>query len=157
LIIASGDPTLDDGGSDLILSLRSLSKGYDDQWLNEVSITGRLSGTCKPADKSASTSVAINRFSGDEEVTDWFRIRCFGLNRDKLLEAPKGTLVTASGVFEGKLTAEKKPYIEIKTRVLRLHARAGNHNAAEGKAAAGYATSDFDGSDAPPMPSDWSA
>lgn len=157
LVIACGDPTLDDEGNALILSLRSLCKGYEDQFLNEVSITGRLSGTCKPADKSASTSVAINRFSGTEEVTDWFRIRCFGLNKDKLLEAPKGALVTASGIFEGKTTTDKKPYIEVKTRVLRLHARAGQHNAAEGKAAAGYANSDFDGSDAPPMPSDWSA
>jgi hypothetical protein len=155
LVIACGDPTLDDEGNALILSLRSLCKGYDDQFLNEVSITGRLSGTCKPAEKSASTGLAVNRFSGEDEVTDWFRIRCFGLNRDKLLEAPKGALVTASGVFEGKISAEKKPYVEVKTRTLRMHARAGNYNAAEGKQAAGYAASDFDGSDGPPMPSDW--
>lgn len=161
LVIASGDPTLDDEGNALILSLRSLCKGYDDQFLNEVSITGRLPGPDRvkitETGKSASSSLAINRFKeGDEEHTDWFRIRCFGLNKDKLTDAPQGALVTASGVFEGRLSSEKKSFVEVKTRVLRFHAKARGHNAAEGKAAAGYASSDFDGSDSAPMPSDWS-
>jgi hypothetical protein len=155
LVIVSGDPTLDDEGNGLILAIRSLSTGYEDQFLNEVSVTGRLSGTCKDAPQSASSSLAVNRFRGEEECTDWFRIRCFGANKPLLIAAPKGALVTASGVLEGRKSGEGTPFVEVKVRTLRFHSRPGGHNLAEGKSAAGYANSDFDGSDAPPMPTSW--
>lgn len=156
LLIASGDLSLDDDGNVPIITLRSLCKGYEDQFLNEVSITGRLSGTIKEAEKSLSSSIAVNRFRGEEEVTDWFRVRCFGLNRDKLEDAPKGALVTASGILEQRTSAEKTPFVEVKTRVLRLHARPKGYDPSAGKEAAGYSQSDFEGDDAPPLPSDWS-
>lgn len=158
LIIASGDPTLDDEGNSLILSLRSACKGYEDQFLNEISITGRLGSPGKEAEsgKSAAAGLAINRFKdGGDEVTDWFRIRAFGLNKDRLIEAPAGTLLTASGVIEGRTSRDNVPFVEVKVRTLRMHAKAGGYNKAEGKEAAGYSNADFDGSDAPPMPSDW--
>jgi len=155
LVIVTGDITLDKEGNLPTLNLRSLCKGYEDQFLNEVSVTGRLSGQLKEAEKSDSSSLAVNRLENGEEATDWFRIRCFGANRERLLEAPKGALVTASGILEMRTTKENKPYVEVKVRVLRFHAKAGAHNAAEGKEAVGYSNADFDGSDAPAMPADW--
>jgi single-stranded DNA-binding protein len=156
LVLLTGEVTLDKDGNLPSLNLRSICKGYEDQFLNEVSVTGRLSGQIKAADKSDSSSLAVNRYEGGEQVTDWFRIRCFGANRDRLVEAPKGALVTASGILEMRESKEGKPYVEVKVRVLHMHARAGAHDAAEGREAAGYANSDFDGSDAPPIPTDWS-
>lgn len=155
LVIITGDLTLDDDGDLPVLNLRSISKAYPDQHLNEVSVTGRLSGQLRPAEKSDSTSLAVNRLANGEEKTDWFRIRCFGANRERLLEAPKGALATASGILEMRTSKEGKPFCEIKTRVLRFHAKPRGHDAAEGKEAAGYSNADFDGSDAPPMPADW--
>lgn len=155
LVILTGDITLDGDGNLPILNLRSLCKGYEDQFLNEVSVTGRLSGVLKEADKSDSSSLAVNRMVAGEEKTDWFRIRCFGANRERLADAPKGALVTASGILEMRTTKEDRPYVEIKVRVLHLHAKAGAHNAAEGKEAVGYSNADFDGGDAPACPADW--
>ena len=155
LVILTGDVTLDEDGNLPLLNLRSLCKGYPDQFLNEISVTGRLSGVLKEAEKSDSTSLAVNRMVNGEEKTDWFRIRCFGANRERLLEAPKGALVTASGILEMRTSKEEKPYVEVKVRVLRMHAKAGAHDAAEGKQAVGYSNADFDGSDAPPMPGGW--
>ena len=156
LVILTGDITLDGDGNLPVLNLRSLCKGYGDQFLNEVSVTGRLSGSLKEAEKSDSSSLAVNRMENGEEKTDWFRIRCFGANRERLLEAPKGALATASGILEMRTSREGDPFVEVKVRVLRLHAKPRGHDAAEGREAAGYSSADFDGSDAPPMPSDWS-
>jgi single-stranded DNA-binding protein len=155
LVILTGDLQLDDDGNLPALVLRSLCKGYPDQFLNEVAVTGRLSGQIREADKSDSTSIAVNRLENGEEKVDWFRIRCFGLNRERLVEAPKGALATASGILEMRTSKDDKPFIEVKTRVLHLHAKPRGHDAAEGKEAAGYANADFDGSDAPAMPTDW--
>jgi hypothetical protein len=155
LVILTGDLQLDGDGNLPVLVLRSLCKGYPDQFLNEVAVTGRLSGQIREADKSDSTSIAVNRMQNGAEKVDWFRIRCFGLNRERLLEAPKGALATASGILEMRTSREDQPFVEVKTRVLHLHAKPRGHDAAEGKEAVGYANSDFDGSDAPPMPTDW--
>lgn len=155
LVILSGDLILDAKGDLPILKLRSLCKGHPEQFLNEVTVTGRLSGQIREAEKSDSTSVAVNRMENGEEKVDWFRIRCFGLNRERLLAAPKGALVTASGSLEMRMSKEDKPFVEVKTRVLRMHAKARGHDAAEGKEAAGYSQADYDGSDAPPMPAGW--
>ena len=155
LVILTGDLQLDGDGNLPVLVLRSLCKGYPDQFLNEAAVTGRLSGQIREAEKSDSTSIAVNRMQNGAEKVDWFRIRCLGLNRERLLEAPKGALATASGILEMRTSKENQPFVEIKTRVLHLHAKPRGHDAAEGKEAAGYANSDFDGSDAPPMPTDW--
>lgn len=156
LVILTGDITLDDDGNLPVLNLRSLCKGYPEQFLNEVSVTGRLAGNIRPADKSDSDSLAVNRMVAGEQVTDWFRIRCFGANRERLVEAPKGALATASGILEMRTSKEGKPFVEVKVRVLRMHAKPRGHDAAEGKEAVGYAAADFDGSDGPAMPGDWS-
>jgi single-stranded DNA-binding protein len=155
IVILTGDIVLDGDGNLPILNLRSLCKGYKEQFLNEVSVTGRLSGSLREAEKSDSSSLAVNRLEDGEEKVDWFRIRCFGANRERLLEAPKGALATASGILEMRSSKDGDPFVEVKVRVLRLHAKPRGHDAAEGKEAAGYSNADFDGSDAPPMPSDW--
>ncbi len=156
LVILTGDITLDGDGNLPVMNLRSICKGHEDQFLNEVSVTGRLSGQVRGAEQSDSSSLAVNRLENGEEKVDWFRIRCFGANRERLLDAPKGALVTASGILEMRASKEGTPFVEVKVRVLRFHARARGHDAADGKEAAGYSNADFDGSDAPPMPADWS-
>ena len=155
LVILTGDLQLDEEGNLPALTLRSLCKGYPEQFLNEVAVTGRLSGQIREAEKSDSTSIAVNRTENGAEKVDWFRVRVFGLNRERLNDAPKGALATASGILEMRTSKDDKPFVEIKTRVLHLHAKPRGHDAAEGKEAAGYASADFDGSDAPAMPADW--
>lgn len=155
LVILTGDITLDSEGNLPVINLRSLCKGYPEQFLNEVSVTGRLSGSLREAEKSDSSSLAVNRMENGEEKVDWFRIRCFGANRERLAEAPKGALATASGILEMRSSKDGDPFVEVKVRVLRLHAKPRGHDAAEGKEAVGYSNADFDGSDAPPMPGDW--
>ena len=155
LVILTGDLQLDEDGNLPALVLRSLCKGYPDQFLNEVAVTGRLSGQIREAEKSDSTSIAVNRLENGTEKVDWFRVRVFGLNRERLNDAPKGALATASGILEMRTSKDDQPFVEVKTRVLHLHAKPRGHDAAEGKEAAGYSNADFEGADAPPMPTDW--
>jgi single-stranded DNA-binding protein len=156
LLIVSGGLSLDDEGNLPVINVASSCIAHPDQFINEVAVTGRLSGTCKEAEKSLSSSIAVNRrrASGDEEP-DWFRIRCFGLNKEKLSEAPKGALVSAYGILEQRTSAKGEPFVEVKCRNLVMHARAKGHDHAEGTTAKGYAQSDFDGDATPSLPSSW--
>lgn len=156
LLIATGDMTLDSDGNLPVIWLRSICKGYEDQYLNEAVVTGRLSGQLREAEKSDSSSIAVNRLDdAGKEATDWFRFRCFGANRERLVEAPKGALATVAGILDLRTSKDEKLFVEVKTRVLRLHARAGGHDAAAGKEATGYSNADFEGNDGPQMPHDW--
>ncbi len=155
LIICSGDLALDDDGNLPVVTVRSLCTGYEGQFLNEVCVTGRLSGNVKAADKSVSTSMAANRLAGGEEHADWFRIRGFGHNKTLLEEAPKGALVTVAGILEQRSNAAGETYTEVKARVIRLHARAKGHDHAEGTDAAGYSQSDFEGDAGLALPDNW--
>lgn len=159
-LIVSGDLILDaDKGP--VLYARVICDAADDQFLNEVMVVGRIAGEPRSAEsgKSASRSLAVNRFVNGEEVTDWFKLRGFGYWKERLENAPKGALVSVAGFLDQRTNKEGKPYTELKVRSLRTHAKSkgggGGANPAAGTTAAGYAAEDFSGEGAA-MPFDWS-
>lgn len=160
LIIANGDLLLGEQGSTAILSLRQLCTAYPDQYLNDVILVGRLSGQFKVAEKSVSTSIACDRYVNRESVTDWFRIRFFGGNADRLQTVPKGSLLTCCGMLDHRTNKDGQPYPEIKGRVFRVirkgkAANGATPNPAAGTSAVGYDQADFEQDDSESFPLDW--
>lgn len=161
ILIVSGDLILDENQLP-ILYARVICDAHPDQFLNEVTIVGRIAGEAKVTEsgKSASRSLAVNRYVDGKELTDWFKIRGFGYWRDRLEAAPKGALVSVAGFLDQRNTREGGSYCEVKVRALRLHSKSkakggGSSNPAEGTTAAGYASEDFSGEDAESMPFNW--
>lgn len=158
-LLLTGDLVLDEDGNLPILWARTLSPSSADIFVNEAVIVGRLAGEAKPSPsgKSASRSLAVNRYAAGAEVTDWFKVRGFGYCMERLLEAPKGALVQVTGVLEQRLSKDANPYMEIKARTVRVHSKGGGSrgNPAAGTAAAGYEQEDFQGAQHE-LPTDWS-
>lgn len=158
LLIVSGDLTLDQSGNTPLLYTRVICDATPNQYLNEVNLVGRLAGEPKVTDsgKSCSRSVAVNRYIGGEEHTDWYKVRAYGFALDKLANAPKGALVSVSGMLEQRTNREGQPYPEVKARIIKVHGRPRNSaspaDPSAGKAA-GYSAEDFN---SPEMPWDWS-
>lgn len=158
LLIVSGDLTLDASGNTPLLYTRVICGATPEQYLNEINLVGRIAGEAKVTDsgKSCSRSVAVNRYIGGEEQTDWYKVRAYGFALDKLAKAPKGALVSVSGMLEQRTNREGQPYPEIKARVIKVHGKPrGSSSPADPSAgrAAGYSTEDFT---SPEMPWDWS-
>ena len=157
-ILASGDLILNDPSGSSVLFMNMFCDAFDKQFINETTVVGRLTGEGKPSptQKSARRSLAVNRYpSRDEEVTDWFQLRCFGYLMDKLIKAPKGSLVEVQGCLEQKTNKDGNAYLELKCRSLRVHNKGkGQSNPAEGTSASGYDAESFNGS--PEMSTDWS-
>lgn len=145
LHLVCGEPFLDGSGNGLRVYLRSICNAQEDQFLNEITVTGRAGGKISETAQSASTSIAMPRIDHGKEETHWFKIRGFGHNRERLKQLPKGALVSVNGVFEPRTSQKGDEYCEIKIRSITAHAKAGNYNAAEGTSAGGYANSDFQG------------
>lgn len=161
LVIAHGELSLDPESGAAVLMIRELCKAYADQYLNNVVLVGRLSGNCKVAQKSVSTSLASDRYVNHEGVTDWFRVRFFGGNADRIQNAAKGSLVTCSGCLESRTNKDGLPYPEIKGRSFRVIQKGGSGssssapNPAAGTTAAGYEQSDFEEVDEGSFPLEW--
>lgn len=159
IVIIAGDLTLIDEGNTPTVKVRVLCDATKDQYLNEVTIVGRLAGDARAAEsaKSASRSLAVNRFNNGKEITDWYTVRGFGFSKEKLEKAVKGTLVSVTGALEQRTNRNGQTYCEIKARTIRLHGKpkssAGQHDLSGGKAA-GYSHEDFLDSDND-MPSNW--
>ena len=156
-LLAVGDLTLDKDGNMPAVFARSICEATADQYLNEVTIVGRASGGAKVAEKSVSRSLAVNRYVGKEEVTDWFKVRGFGFAKDKLENAPKGALLCISGCLTQMTNKEGQTYPELKARVIRVHDRnsgggKGGHDQARGTKASGYSQQDFE---TDTMPFEW--
>ena len=158
-LIISGDLILNDPTNATVLYGQMFCDAHDGQFVNEVIVVGRLSKEAKVSDtqKSAARSVAVNRYNDGEELTDWFRLRGYGFSMDKLVGAPKGSLVSAHGCLEQKANREGNPYMEIKCRSVRVHSKgkAVAPNPAQGTSATGYDQEDFESSNND-MPFDWS-
>lgn len=160
LVIVNGDLALDQEGGIAVLNLRTLCVAYPDQFLNDVVLVGRLSGNFKVAEKSVSTSLATDRFVNREPVTDWFRIRFYGGQADRLQTVPKGSLLTCCGMLDSRTNKEGNPYPEIKGRTFRVIRKgkgssAGTPNPAAGTAAVGYDQADFEQDDENSFPMNW--
>lgn len=158
-LIISGDLTLENNQP--VVFLRSFCEVPADVYINEVTVVGRLVGEAKVADsnKSARRSIAVSRWSNGEETTDWFTVRGYGYQMDKLLSAPKGSLVAITGSIEQRTNRDGQPYAELKGRNIRVYERgrgdAAAPNMAAGTKAYGYEHKDFD-SPLESMPGDWS-
>lgn len=159
LLIISGDLILSEDGNQPIIYIRTLCDAQNDQFVNETVIVGRLSSDAKesPSSKSASRSVAVNRYVNQEEITDWFRVRAYGYSKDRLQQADKGSLVSITGVLEQRRNRDGAPYPELKVRQIKVHSKSrsggSSKDIAAGTSAAGYSHSDF--TDDLDMPSTW--
>lgn len=152
LLIIAGDLTLQDDTP--VIYAHALCNATPEQYLNEVVLVGRIAGENKvtASGKSASRSLAVNRFVKGEEVTDWWKIRGYGeYMLERLNKAAKGTLVSVTGCLEQRVNQNKQPYPEIKIRNLKLHGKSKPKTAESN--AAGYAAEDFSGMSQ--MPHDW--
>tara|TARA_Y100000994_G_scaffold74005_1_gene60791 strand:+ start:76 stop:768 length:693 start_codon:yes stop_codon:yes gene_type:complete len=146
-----------------VVRVFTISKATEDQYANEVNIVGRVVQETKNAEKSSSRSVAVNRYLGKAPNgqsivdTDWFRVRGYGKNGERLASFTKGTLVEIDGMLEKKQNKAGKPYCEVKIRRVRSHkaGKGGEVNPAADKEAAGYESSAFDGKDEPDFPTNW--
>lgn len=164
LLIASGAVSLVEDGNLPLVNASVLCNAHPDQFLNEVCVVGRIGGDVRLAEsgKSACRSIAVNRYrrppEGQEpiEETDWYPIRGFGLNRDKLERVNKGSLVEVSGIFTSMSNADGKPYVEIRARNIRVHRSGGGGNPAAGTSATGYDQESFMGSEDLGTNADWS-
>jgi single-stranded DNA-binding protein len=159
-LIASGDLILDENLGPIVYA-RVICDGHEDQFLNEVTIVGRVAGEARVAEsgKSCSRSLAVNRFEAGKEVTDWFKVRGFGHWKDRLESVPKGALVSVAGFLDQRTNRDGGTYCELKARSLRVHARSkgAGTNPAQGTTAAGYSAEDFSGeNEAENMPFNWS-
>jgi single-stranded DNA-binding protein len=156
-LLASGDLLLSDESGSSVLFMNMFCDAVDKQFINETTVVGRLTGEAKssPTQKSARRSLAVNRYpSKDQEVTDWYQLRGFGFLMEKLINAPKGSLIEAQGCLEQKTNKDGNQYLELKCRSIRVHNRGKSQsNPAEGTSASGYDAESFNGSD---MSTDWS-
>lgn len=163
-LIASGDLSLDTEGNVPILMARVLCDAAPEQFLNEVCIVGRIAGEAKQTSsgKSAARTLAVNRYTGQQEHTDWFRLRGYGYTMERLIKTPKGALVEVTGALERRTSKSGAAYVEVKARTIRVHGKskkgteAGGIDPASGTTAAGYDHSEFLGEPNDDMPSDWS-
>lgn len=156
LCLISGDLIFSEDDQPLVY-LRVLCDAHADQYLNEVTIVGRIAGEAKVTEsaKSCSRSVAVNRFSGGKEHTDWFKVRGFGFSKDRLESIPTGSIVAVAGSLEQRTNRDGNPYCELKARTVKVFAKGKGGTASDPSAgrAAGYSQEDFSGAN--DMPFDW--
>ena len=156
LVLISGNLQLGDKGTDedgcLIMNLATICDATQDQFINDATIVGRLGNDPKASDsgKSVSNSIAVNRWIGkDNKLTDWFKIRGWGYNGEKLQEKfPKGSLVAVNGMIEARRTRQDKLYPELKIRNLTIHASGKGGSApdpSKESSASGYDHDQFTG------------
>jgi single-stranded DNA-binding protein len=156
LLIAGGELMLHESTKLPIFEIKTLCDGFKDQFLSEVVLVGRLSGTVNKSKsaKSARTGLAVNRWDyfQKKEITDWFNIRGFGYWADKFEKLEKGCLCEVHGLLT-QSQGEKGAYLEIKVRsiksLLKAKGQGGSPDPAAGTSAAGYGNEAFDGSDMP--------
>lgn len=155
--LLSGQLSLDDSGNTPLIFAWAYCPATPEQYFNAISLVGRLSGENKLSDKGISCrrSVAVNRFFGGKEHTDWYKIRGYGKRMDQLHNLEKGSLVSVDGVFELRRNRDNDVYFEVKVRHCQPHGRGKSPGGdmAAGTQAAGFDHADFTGIN--DMPLDW--
>lgn len=169
-ILVSGALTLE--GDNTILMASVLCAATESQHFNEIILVGNLSkeGTASDSGKSLRRSMAVDKAKRNpdgqwETVTDWFMIRALQGKQngngtvtmmDRLANAATGSMVQVNGMLTQRLNRDKKPYIEVQVRKLKVHKR-GNGGSrpdpGEGKKVAGYEPEAFHQDD--DMPANW--
>ena len=138
-----------------VISVCVICPATKDQFLNEVSLVGRVGGEARSAEKSAKVPVAMNRYrknpddpEGDPiEETDWIGVRGFGFVKGKIEKLAKGTLIEVAGSLSQMTNAKKLPFFEVRARSLRSHGKGksrGNAVAPKSTSAVGYSADDFE-------------
>lgn len=169
-LLVSGTITLEDTGTVLMASV--LCVATEAQHFNEIILVGNLSkeGTASDTGKSLRRSMAVDKPKRKpdgswETETDWFMIRALqGKNvsngtvtmMDRLANAAKGSMVQINGTLVQRLNKDKKAYVEVQARKLKVHKRGGGGarpDPAEGKKVAGYEPEAFHEDD--DMPANW--
>lgn len=150
------------GGEFPVVRVFVASPAAEGQFLNEVSIVGRIGGEAREASsgKSSRVGVAVNRYrqvagqDKPEELTDWFTCRGFGYTKEKLEKVGKGALVELQGCLSQLENKDGEPYFEVRLRSLRSHGKGSGGSArgvapaAESEGAvAGYSEESFAGAD----------
>jgi single-stranded DNA-binding protein len=145
----------DDGGSLPIVTLTMLCPATPEQFLNEVTIVGRVGGKARESEKSSRVPVAVNRYlkppAGEEkpiEVTDWFPVRGFGFSKAKIEALEKGTLIEVSGSLSQMQSSKGSGFFEIRARQIRSHGKSKGRGGAVAPAASsavGYTAEEFEG------------
>lgn len=132
----------------------------DAQYLNEVLLVGHLAKPGRMTDKTSLRTMALSRpirKNGEwEENTDWFLIRGYASKnggssiRDRLNDAPKGSLVEVVGTLTQRTSKTQEAFVEVKARKFRVHKKGGGGgapNPAAGKEVVGYDADAFTGDD----------
>jgi len=158
-----GEKNTPDAGTATV-NVFSCSDATKDQFFNEISLVGRFCKDYKEAEKSCARNVVVNRYrkiegqDKPEQISDFFRVRGFGIWKERIKKATKGTLVEMNGVLVTENDKEGKPYPVVKLRKLRTFQKGsgGQQDPAQSKAASGYEHSQFMGNDDDNMPtSNW--
>jgi single-stranded DNA-binding protein len=163
-LIASGPLSLTQDGNLPRITALVICPATPDQYLSEAVIVGRIGSDAKVAEsgKSAKRSVAVNRYrrhpETDEtiEETDWYPVRAFGFNMQKLERLAKGALVQVAGTLSQMTSAKGESYPELKARAISVHKgrKGGQGDPAKGTKASGYDSEAFMG-DAGDISLDW--
>jgi single-stranded DNA-binding protein len=146
----------DDAGQVPVVTICMVCPATEEQFCNEVTVVGRVGAEARSAEKSAKTSLALNRYrqnpadpDGDpEELTDWIGVRGFGFTKGKIEKLAKGTLLEVAGSLVQMSNAKKLPFFEVRARSIRSHGKGkggrGSAVAPKNTSSVGYSASDFE-------------
>lgn len=146
----------EDGGQRPVIAVSMVCPATEEQFLNEVSLVGRVGGEARSAEKSAKVPLAMNRYrknpddpEGDPiEETDWIGVRGFGFTKGKIEKLAKGTLLEVAGSLSQMTNAKQQPFFEVRARSIRSHGKGkggkGNAVAPKSTSAVGYSADDFE-------------
>lgn len=143
-ILVAGEVALSEEPQQPIITAFACCTAHPDQYLNEVSLVGRLGSEPRVSEKSVKRSIAANRYyanpdGGDPiEETDWYGCRTFGNSQERFSKAEVGSLMEVAGSFSQMKNGQGEPFVEVKVRSFRVHKGRSSSNPAAGTAAVGY-------------------
>lgn len=152
-ILIAGEVALSEEPQQPIITAFACCTAHQDQYLNEVSLVGRLGSEPRASDKSTKRSIAANRYypnpdGGDPiEETDWYGCRTFGNSQERFSKAEIGSLLEVAGSFSQMKNGKGEPFVEVKVRSFRVHKGRSSSNPAAGTTAVGYDQSSYEKND----------
>jgi single-stranded DNA-binding protein len=163
-LLVSGPLSLAEEGNLPRVTALVVCPASQEQYVSEALVVGRIGSDTKTAEsgKSAKRSLAVNRYRRDPETdetieeTDWYTVRAFGFNMQKLERLNKGALVQVAGTLSQMTSAKGELYSELKARSITVHKnrKGGQPDPAKGTKATGYDADAFMG-DADDISLDW--
>lgn len=151
-LLVTGELILDESSSLPIVYANTICKAIPEQFVNEVVIVGGVGKEGKVSEKGTSLrrAIAVNRWTKSpgttelRKLTDWFQVRSWKYQFEKMQKIPNGSLCEITGMLWPMQTHDKKPYVEVRCRTLKVHKRSGSRpDPAKETSAIGYSDSDF--------------